>query len=240
MIREKNAWSTWFVQCIDIHTSTISFLKTAFVTSSRSQEFSNNFCVKRPPFFSNKKTPLRPVGSNPTDLMHLSWRSKFEKGKLWEWISPTKWSNKMDETTGTMATRNPVNSPVEVYIGSLSPLFIEFFTFQVVIPGFLNRQEYQMMIRSMSFLEYVGTTSPEQGSKLLADIPLNWLVHGDPYYWLGSIIPYVQPNQQGFKKPAQLMSSTQEKICKRQNWRLRLVNLQNQGEHVFVFFESTT
>ena len=33
----------------------------------------------------------------------------------------------MDETTGTMATRNPVNSPVEVHIGSLSPLFIEFF-----------------------------------------------------------------------------------------------------------------
>ena len=124
--RKKPAWSTWFLQCIDIHTSTISFLKTAFVTSSRSQEFSDNFCVKRPPFFSNKKTPLRPVGSNPTDLTHLSWRSKFEKGKLWEWISPTKWSNKMDETTGTMATRNPVNSPVEVYIGSLSPLFIVF------------------------------------------------------------------------------------------------------------------
>lgn len=60
-----------------------------------------------------------------------------------------------------------------MYIGSLSPLFIEFFTFQVVIAGFLNRQEYQMMIRSMSFLEYVGTTSPEQGSKPLADIPLN-------------------------------------------------------------------
>lgn len=58
---------------------------------------------------------------------------------------------------------------------------------------------------------------------------------------LGSIIPYVQPKQQGFfLKPAQLMSSTQEKICKRQNWRLRLVNLQNQGEHVFVFFESAT